>query len=275
MFLNCLDICVCFTALMQQIMRQSSEMAAFWVIIQGILESLYMVSIEGTGFTTLLLSVTRCLSVSLPWYNIKGFYVAMSAVLFISYATVREISFWIIMLTDINHYNPKVHVALNLGGIGLMIILVLVSNFISIMNITKIANINERSRETGFQATVTVAILSAVFSLLNISHVLSVVIHFYYLGQNIILKFGIFYAVPLNSALNPLIYFLRNKEMRQSFVNAVKFFMTCGQNQPNEVTQLSPLGATVITCTDGIQNQEMGEMSRNMTKSSPVTETEI
>ena len=230
MFLNTLDLCACTSTVIAvtfRVIRRGSPDQQIIGKIADVTESLYLISIEATGFTTLLLSIARCISVSSPLYNIRKFYVAISATLYISYTTVREIAFWLIWLTDENYYKQilPIHAAFVLGGIGLMVILVVLTNSISIIYIIKGTNIADNSRENAIQATVTVAILSACFCLLNTFHVVSSVIHFYLSisgsesWRNFALEFGIFYAVPLNSALNPLIYLFRKKDMRQALLD--------------------------------------------------------
>ena len=233
MVLNCFDLCVSITTVVLQIMRLSDNKTPIWTNIRNVTESLYMIFVEGTGFITFLLSVTRCLSVSLPWHNIKGLYVAILSILFVGYTMIREIAFWIILLADNKSYHPTVHAAFILGGIGMMIISVLIVNLISIRNILRDRNITENSRETSFQATVTVAILSAIFCLLNTFYFVSMVLHFYFvysgtkLDYNFAFNFGIFYAVPINSALNPLVYIFRKQEMREYIFNLVLRIIHC------------------------------------------------
>ena len=250
MFLNSLDLCVCITTVLTQILRLNSQREGQWDV-QNVSESLYVVFVEAAGFTTFLLSITRCLSVSLPMYNIRDLYVAISAVVFIGYVTVREITFWIILLSN-GTYDLAAHAAFNVGGIGLMVVLVVLTNSISIRNILRERNIVESSRESGFQATVTVVILSALFCVLNTFYFVSAVLHFYFaysgdkLDQNFAFKFGIFYAVPLNSALNPLIYFLRNSEMRLYIVDLSRIPIRRCQEQPHQDVGRRPVIASTV-----------------------------
>ena len=127
-----------------------------------------------------------------------------------------------------------------------MVFAVLLANLISIRYIIVDTNVAERSREVGVQATVTVAILSASFCLLNTFYILSAAIHLFLrvsLSENFVLKFGIFYAVPLNSALNPLIYFFRKREMREYLLDLLtvpmRYYRMASierHNQPNRNT---------------------------------------
>ena len=145
MFLNSLDLCASTSTVIAvtfRVIRRGSPDQQIIGKIADVTESLYLISVEATGFTTLLLSITRCISVSSPLYNIRKFYVAISATLFISYTTVREITFWLIWLTDENYYKQilPIHAAFVLGGIGLMVILVVLTNTISIMYIDESYN---------------------------------------------------------------------------------------------------------------------------------------
>jgi hypothetical protein len=166
-------------------------------------------------------------------FNIRRSYVAIAATLFIGYTAIRELTFWIMFITNRNSYREIVHASFILSGIGLMVTSVALVNLISVKIILRSSNSTGGTREAGVHATVTVAILSGLFCLLNTFYIVSSVLHFYF-GAKLSLfavQFGIFFSVPLNSALNPLVYFLRKKDMRRHLID--KFKIPWKNHQPS------------------------------------------
>ena len=227
MLLNTLDLMVCVTGVIQMGM-----MVVYWKI-PGVAHetfgSLYFIFLEATGFATCLLSITRCISLYAPFYSVKGRAVALAATLFIGYTIIREIT--LVRLVNRPTYDKngllKIHIGILLGEIGVMIVVALMANVICIAKILikPLLDVTLRSRSTGVHATVTVIILSGFFCILNVFYLITEILYFYKevkLSESIILYFGIFYAVPLNSAVNPLIYLLRKKEMRKYLMNPTK-----------------------------------------------------
>jgi hypothetical protein len=224
MFLNSTDLCVCISTILTHTLKAVSPKTALWIVIENITESLYAISVDAAGFATFLLSTIRCLCISVPMFSIRGSYVAIAAALFIGYTAIREITFWIMFMSNRSSYRETVHASFILSGIGLMVTSVALMNLISMKYIMMGTNVVERSREAGVHATVTVAILSGLFCLLNTFYLVSSVLHFYFGAKMslFLLKFGIFFSVPFNSALNPLVYVLRNKDMRKYLIDLFK-----------------------------------------------------
>jgi hypothetical protein len=238
-----MDLCVCTTVVSLKVLREVFPGTAFWLIIRNIAESLYVISVDASGFATFLLSITRCISVSVPMYQIRGFYVAISGAIFISFTVIREVAFWVILTTNKDSYRTTVHASFIFGGIGLMVASIALINLISVRNIMRNSDITEESREAGVQATVTVTILSGFFCLLNTFYIVSSVLHFYFDAKLslVALKFGIFYSIPLNSALNPLIYFLRKKDMRRHLIDMFK--IPWKNHEPSPRQEMTPMEA--------------------------------
>jgi hypothetical protein len=205
-------------------------MVVYWQIPELAHEtfgSLYFIFLEATGFATCLLSTTRCISLNAPFYSVRGKAVALAATLFIGYTVVREVTLVRIVdrATYLENGLMKIQIGVVLSEIGLMIVVAMLANVISISKILLRPDAVVRSRSAGIQATVTVVILSGFFCVLNIFYLITEILYFYFgvsLNKSIVLYFGIFYAVPLNSAINPLIYLLRKKEMRRYFMNPIK-----------------------------------------------------
>ena len=235
--LNILDLGVCILTVITQILRvlRLSTDRLTHVAIENVTESIYVIFTENTGFATLLLSVTRCLSVINPMSRIRGLRVAVSACIFIVYTTSREIIFYLIWIFARTTYSSQVHATIIASEIGLLVIFVIVANLISVSTLLRSGNVAEQSREAGFQATLTIFILSALFCVFNATYCISFVIHVYSnkpINDNVALWFGAFYAVPINSALNPIIYFWRKKEMKEYLMNLMKATFTFCYKQP-------------------------------------------
>ena len=119
--------------------------------------------------------------------------------------------------------------------LGLLVMLVIVANLLSVSTLLKSGSIAEQSREAGFQATLTIVILSVLFCVFNTAYCVSFVIHVYSekpINDDVALWFGAFYAVPINSALNPMIYFWRKEEMKGYLMNLIKATFTFCYKKP-------------------------------------------
>ena len=225
MLLNALDLMVCLTAGIQLGM-----MVVYYkvpAVAHETFNSLYFIFLEATGFATCLLSTTRCISLCAPFYSVQGKAVGLAATLFISYTLVREVT--LVRIVDRTIYLTngltKIHIGVLLGEIGLMIAVAMLANIICVVKILLKPDVAVRSRSAGVQATITVVILSGFFCVLNVFYLVTEALYFYFnvrLSDSPVLYFGIFYAVPLNSFANPLIYLLRKKEMRRYLMNPIK-----------------------------------------------------
>ena len=225
MFLNILDLGVCVLTVIAQMFRLLRLItdSRVHVGLENVSELVYTIFTDNTGFAMLLLSVTRCISVSLPMYRIRGLYVAISAGMFIVYSIGRDITFYLVHIYS--NYSSKDHATFIVVDLSVLIISVLVVNIISVINLLKTENLAEQSRDAGVQATVTIVILSALFCVLNTIYCAALAIQFYFGGKindNFALWFGTFYAVPINSALNPMIYFWRKTEMKGYLIDLIK-----------------------------------------------------
>ena len=198
----------------------------YWRISRWIHETvqmLYFVFLESTGFATCLLSSARCISLYWPFYKVKGHYIAFSAVAVISYTLSREMVMARIVDRDTYYMTglSKIHMGILQTEIGLMILVVLVTNVCSILKLQLKPNTYKtaQSGRNNIQATTTVAILSVFYCFLHGFYLVTGVLYFF-CGHDLnngswLLYFGIFYAAPLNSAVNPLIYLLRKRDMKK------------------------------------------------------------
>ena len=199
-------------------------MVVYWKIPRWIHETvqmLYFVFLETTGFATCLLSAARCISLYAPFYRVKGHYIAFAATFVISYTLLREMV--LARAVDRRTYYVTglslVHMGILQSEIGLMIVVVLVLNVSSMTMLLMKSKRAAQSRKNSVHATITVAILSFFYCVLHSCYLITGILYFFY-GYNLnngswFLYFGIFYAAPLNSAINPFIYLLRKKDMNR------------------------------------------------------------
>ena len=199
-------------------------MVKYWRISEWVHETvqmLYFVFLEATGFATCLLSSARCISLCWPFYNVKGHYIAFSAVLVLSYTLSREMVMARIVDRETYYLKglSKIHMGILQSEIGLMILVVLLTNICSILKLRFKPNKTAQSSRNNIQATTTVAILSVFYCFLHGCYLVTGILYFF-CGHDLnngswLLYFGIFYAAPLNSAINPLIYMLRKRDMKR------------------------------------------------------------
>lgn len=219
--LNLLDFLVCICAtLMTLVIKYATIPPLPWYFTTS--QALYSIFLENTGFATVLLSVVRTIASYFPFYEIKRKLIHISFVIFFAHTFVKGalIVYFTLnpdrgLLPFIQTYNIFLLVSLNLN-----VSVVLIANCLAIYKLLQ----NKRhhasiptSVSAGRHATVTILILSALFCLLNLVYI--VVLANAVLGyETISMLFRnviVTGAIPLNSALNPFVYFSRKKEMRR------------------------------------------------------------
>ena len=217
--LNVLDLLVCVSGVVLQCLllaHNNPEPSPVLVVVQV----LNFILLEATGFVTCLLSTTRCIIFREPLRTqVKKRVTALSFVGFVFYLLVRNTSLVLILYkTTYLHVRlfHEIYFGFLLTELGLMVLVVLLVNTICMYEL------RQRTDEDAAydHATITVAILSAFFCVLNTFYIVTMILYFFYnLTTNIVVTFGIFFAVPFNSATNPLIYLMRKKKMREYIQN--------------------------------------------------------
>ena len=218
MLLNVLDLLVCLTGVVLQSLLVTSNRSRA-------VQMLNFAFVEATGFATCLLSITRCIRIYAPFFKVRGRAAAISLGIFMTYCLIKEIGVVQIYINIAGSHKFEgtfnmVHCIVGLTEIGLMVVVVLCSSLAFMYKLDR-----ENGQNTTFRhATITVAILSASFCVLNCFFIVTMILHFFIHNHmhNIALIFGNYFAVPLNSATNPLIYFLRKKHMRDFLCNLKK-----------------------------------------------------
>ena len=228
MLLNVLDLLVCVTsvttAVPWQIYLNSGSNMAY--ILWFTSTSLYAISYDCTGFTTCLVSVTRTIKVCRPFYSIRGIWTGVSFLLYFLCSFAREFSnlyFQFIKRAENRETIKMTYAVAITSGITACIIAVVLSSIITAHRLLREKKLQENISESNRHATITILILSSTFCVLNAALVSVAVISFCIrikvIEDNDLLwafRDIILYSTQcLNSAINPIIYLARKKEMRQ------------------------------------------------------------
>ena len=230
LLLNVLDLLVCVTSVTTmiplQIYLSTKDKIAWIVYFIGL--HFYRPLFECTGYTTCLVSVTRTIKVCRPLYSIRGFWTGITFMLFVLCICTREVIFWYQDKTkplEDPYKVLKYQVAIVASGITICIIVVVFSSMIAaywLLRKNK-TDVRVRKSERNRYATVTILILSVTFCLINAAYVSALVIRYFTLirvfeDTDVLWTYrDVVYALAqcLNSAINPMIYVRRKKEMRQ------------------------------------------------------------
>ena len=186
------------------------------------------VSIETTGFVTCLLGITRAISVCYPFYQMMGKILNAITGAYLGQVIFRALLRFYFFYVDTSKLNFYIEFD-NAVMIVLLTVFILVNTTSSALLSWKLLAKKDPNSPTNQEsmmrskrrATITVLILSACFLIFNaIFGVCLYVMHFVdeekgspslrFLGE-----FSVWLAIPLNSALNPLIFFCRRREMRE------------------------------------------------------------
>ena len=191
----------------------------------GVCQFLY----EGTAFATCILSVSRCIKLCSPFYSISEKLLTALAAIFYLYLGSREIVglyYTYLNIQDNNHVGWKSH-----DKVVDYLVLVIMSTMLSVVAISNVlcvwTLINRKATPTNNKrtvrfrtnkdATITIIIVSSLFLFFNMINLIPAWVE----SPAVIFIFGEWLAVPLNSALNPVVYFLRKEAMRQHVKNLI------------------------------------------------------
>ena len=184
-------------------------------------------AVQTTGFITCLLSVIRAISIIRPRHhlNVKllvGTFIIYSAMML--YLNVK--------LIQKNITTTFIHFSIYTG----LFIVVILSNILCIIKLTH-SKVATWKRE----ATITMGILSAVYCVFNIGFQVYYGLFLFKCGLRDVVctsplfeEICMFVLLPMNSASNPVVYFLRNREMRRYLKNVWRK-MTCRRSEQEEI----------------------------------------
>ena len=222
--LNVLDFLVCLSIAWFYLFEFYIHNAP---LVTTFLNSSYLVFVECTGFTTALLTVVRTIVTYRPFYNPNNKIVVASFVVFTTCVTFKGgLTIYFTHKTDEEVYFKftLVYNCILVGLITADLLVVFIANLLTVCELLKPDRYPKQARDPcstkrSRHATVTIFILSVLFGVLNLLYV--VMLYNYVLGRE---TGSVFFrnllassAVPLNSALNPFVYFFRKTEMRRFF----------------------------------------------------------
>ena len=232
--LNTFDLMVCISGtaeLLSNLWKSESSSFASRVLL-GIL----LTSVQLTWFCTCLLAITRAINITLPLHfhinwKIVNVATAIYGLIALSSGVLQVLDHFPEHFS--NAVEDKVEVV-EFILLAVMYFLILVSNIVCVVMIYAHAHRAENSPwEPKREATVTVLILSVCFLLLNTGFMVRYGMDALQTKSNFLhfpFSFLIFDRVLLllNSAVNPVVYFFRNTELRLWLTtlgrNALNFF---------------------------------------------------
>ena len=237
--LNALDFCTCIFSTMVVTWNVEMGSAANGSIIYLIVHGFKSFFVEGTAYATCALSVTRALSLCRPFYMINNNAIAFaSTIVFIYFAAVGTL-FTYCFYYSLSFYNEKMYYYQMLGNLLLILLIVLVANVVSVIKLLKGRGcsgvIQTRLSDTRKRATKTVLILATLFLIFNTLHASGIVIYNKdgsMKGSELFLMITFWLVVPLNSALNPAVYFVRKQGMRLYLIQLLVKIRRCRQAGP-------------------------------------------
>ena len=188
------------------------------------------VSVEGTAFATCLLTVTRTIALCLPFYSIRKKIVGIATVLFfvqvVSRALLRFYFYYIEQSKMAFYFNLEV--AVLLVSLTTVIIVNIFSTALSVGMLLRVRNKfrnvkcnRDHGRRTRQKATLTILIVTLLFCFLNANFCITLyLVDFEDVDLSnivaiVVFRFSFWLSLPLNSAINPVIYFTRKKKMRE------------------------------------------------------------
>ena len=194
----------------------------------GVTFTVLDVSIETTGFATCLLGVTRVISVCFPFYPINKKALNIAKAAFVGQEIFRALlrAYFFLDSSKFSFYRDFDNAVM----IVLLTSFILVNTTSTVILSRKLltdfkrvgVQINqEAARKTKMRATLTVLIVSGSFLFFNTLYGIALYLQIFVgkdgvnKGVYVFAAIGFWLAIPLNSALNPLIFFLRKREMRE------------------------------------------------------------
>ena len=226
MLLNSVDTLLCFIATMLSaistyLIGDRDKLDKMWIPLK-VIGALYYLLIDGTAYITCLLSVTRAIGIVSPFYQIQGkLLIILGIVVFVVIELLQTPT--IVGIRGI--FSPRLVIPL------LVILTVLCATIVAVYKLTRadLQGATENVSRNNRRATWTVVILSILFLVFN-SIFLGVMWQFFETrqffnyGSAILFFFVYFLAIPLNSTINPIVYFTRKSDMRQFFIEASQKF---------------------------------------------------
>ena len=244
MLLNFLDLSVCLSGLMKiGVERQNKAVKSkyqesdnpaemlgeyeAWQTARVIAKLAYRTVVEGTAFVTCVLSVTRTIKFCFVFYKLKKKFVTMAVVGFFIYLIIREtiqayFQYFVYMKKPLDGYDIELGNWMRGTEIFIVIFILMISNILSVVQLTVTKNVADGEHETEAKkrATVTVIILSILFTTFN-SMLLTAIVLETIMKIDLSWDFILWYSVPMNSAVNPIVYLIRIQPMRTHIISRI------------------------------------------------------
>jgi hypothetical protein len=180
------------------------------MVYDRILKSIFIAAVQCTGFTTSLLAVIRAISVIWPLHQVIT-----------PFVIVASMSFALIEITLQLQPNENANTTAQFFISTLLFVTVVSANILCI-----IALVSTKLSPWKKDATVTMGILSVLYCTMNIGFLVMMGFHVFkchfiknsYCSNFVFEATSLFILFPLNSACNPIVYFVRNADMRKYLI---------------------------------------------------------
>ena len=219
MLLNSLDLAVCVTGSMAVVLIFWTD--GYYEVVGEILQIvvvLFFVFLEGTAYATCVLSVTRALAVCKPFYEINGKAIVIATVCYFVYLLAVPTALYYGRVFDsFGHVRARMlQMSCSLSFVILIVIVCNISSVVALLKSERKMGTRKLSRANK-QATITVVIISALFVFFNLAFASVVGCGSFHdcIPNDHVKWFLRLLIIPLNSALNPVVYFIRKRSMRE------------------------------------------------------------
>ena len=254
--LNTTDILVCVSAFIVFILMILHGFGMLDKQVLFIMAQWFQLLVGATAFSTALLSITRTISLLKPFYEIKQKVIALSIALYWIYVLLIYFLFFRFSMWTVVIYS--------MAELSLFIVIVATCSVLCVVKLRSNNNLSNTD-STRRKATVTILIISVLFCTVNTAYLVGNLYAWLVLApmvQNgvtikaaelyMINLYTTFVGVPLNSTINPLIYFARKKEMRAHIcTSCLRFWCCCckvkecreqtGASQDNRTQQVTEM----------------------------------
>ena len=213
--LNVFDLLVSMTASLALIMNLTD-----YEMIYSVFYGFMIIFVNVTSFLTCLLATVRAIHLVFPLYAIKWKAVSIS------------IAVWFAITMPVQFLLPC-HSSFFL--LPTLFLIVVVVNVVSLAKLCQSQSTHTETRDAKRRATITVAIVSVIFCVLNVGFLVA----FYCNSFDVELPstFALtadFILLPLNSACNPLVYIIRKEDMRSHVKSLWRRLGECLCNKSRE-----------------------------------------
>ena len=227
-FLNSFDILVCISLMGWLLLDNLGEE-------KKVIMSVFMFMVGCTGFITCLLSMIRSISVIWPHYQLNNNLIIVASVCFCSGEVILQTLVCFGTMTDITK-------TANFIILIVMFVVVIFSNGLCIAKLASSQMVSWKR-----DATITMGILSMLFCFFNVGFLAMLGIRVFKCGDNIqnsvkclpgaLGNTCLYILLPLNSACNPIVYFIRNAEMRRYLIQIYRRILGSCRNMEDRQEQ--------------------------------------